>query len=455
MPNKKIKIEDNQSIATKTILDSIADGVFTVDKEFNITSFNRAAEKITGIKSKDAIGRKCFNVFHANICQTACALRETMTTGREFIDVHVNILNLEGKIVPISISTAPLRNDKGKIIGGVETFRDLSAFEALRKELSRQYSIEDIISKNHEIQSIFEILPQIAESECTVLIQGESGTGKELFARAIHNLSKRKNGPFIAVNCGALPENLLESELFGYKKGAFTDAKKDKPGRFALAEKGTIFLDEVSDLSLPLQAKLLRVLQEKEYEPLGATTTIKADVRIIAATNRNLSTMVSQRSFREDLFYRLNIVRIELPPLRKRKEDIPLLVNHFVKKLNLKTGKKIMFVSDQVIHLLMSYDYPGNIRELENIIEHAFVMCQGEKLEVEHLPAEFRESFRIGSASKSFSFHDRFKESEENIIREALKRNSGNRSATAKELGIHPSTLWRKMKQLGIKEILI
>src|SRR3972149_5790955 len=185
---------------------------------------------------------------------------------------------------------------------------------------------------------------------CSIaVIQGESGTGKELFARAIHNLSKRKKEPFIAVNCGALPENLLESELFGYKKGAFTDAKKDKPGRFALAERGTFFLDEVSDLPLFLQAKLLRVLQEKEYEPLGATTTLKADVRIIAATNRDLSAMVRQKSFREDLFYRLNIVKIELPPLCKRKEDIPLLVNHFIKKLNLKTGKKIIFVSDYVI----------------------------------------------------------------------------------------------------------
>jgi len=454
LDKKELKGENDQSIATKIILDSIADGVFTVNKEFNITSFNRAAEKITGMNSQEAIGRKCFNVFHANICQTACALKETITTGKEFIDVHVNILNLEGNIIPISISTAPLRNDRGKIIGGVETFRDLSAFEALRKEISRQYSVEDIISKNHEIQSIFEILPHIAESDCTVLIQGESGTGKELFARAIHNSSKRKKGPFIAVNCGALPENLLESELFGYKKGAFTDAKKDKPGRFALAEGGTLFLDEVSDLSPLLQSKLLRVLQEKEYEPLGATTTLKADARIIAATNRNLSTMVSQKSFREDLFYRLNIVKMELPPLRKRKEDVPLLVNHFIKKLNLKTGKKIIFVSDHIIRLLMSYDFPGNVRELENIIEHAFVMCQGEKLEVEHLPAECRESFMTASSTKPSSFHDRFQESEENIIKDALQRNLGNRSATAKELGMHPSTLWRKMKQFGFKEKL-
>lgn len=279
---------NNEFITTKIILDSIADGVFTVDINLNITSFNRAAERITGISSKEAIGQKCFNIFHANICQTACALRETLTTGKEFIDLPVNILNYEGNIIPISISTALLKDESGNIIGGAETFRDLSAYEALKKEISRNYSVQDIISKNHEIQSIFEILPNIAESDSTVLIQGESGTGKELFARAIHNLSKRQRKPFIAVNCGALPENLLESELFGYKRGAFTDAKKDKPGRFALAEGGTLFLDEVSDLSPLLQAKLLRVLQEREYEPLGATTTLRADVRIIAATNRNL-----------------------------------------------------------------------------------------------------------------------------------------------------------------------
>lgn len=455
MPAKKnTEKEKNQSMATKiildSILDSIADGVFTVDKNWNITSFNRAAERITGINSKEAIGRKCFNIFHANICQTACALRETLTTGKEFIDVPVNILNCEGNIIPISVSTALLKDESGNIIGGVETFRDLSAYEALKKEISRNYSVEDIISKNHEIQSIFEILPNIAESDSTVFIQGESGTGKELFARSIHNLSKRQRKPFIAVNCGALPENLLESELFGYKRGAFTDAKKDKPGRFALAEGGTLFLDEVSDLSPLLQAKLLRVLQEREYEPLGATTTVKADVRIIAATNRNLLEMARQKTFREDLYYRLNIVKIELPSLRKRKEDIPLLVNHFIRKLNLKTGKKIIFVSDDVFRLLTSYDFPGNIRELENIIEHAFVMCREETMKVEHLPKEFRESLMTASSTKPLSLYNRFQESEEKTIKEALQHNLGRRSTTAKELGIHPSTLWRKMKRLGL-----
>jgi len=442
-----------QSITTKIILDSIADGVFTVDRDWNITSFNRAAERITGVSPKTAIGQKCFDVFHANICQTACALRETLKTGKEIIARHVNILNREGSVIPVSISTAVLKDDKGQIIGGVETFRDLSALEALKKEISRQYSVEDIISKNHEIQEIFDILPDIAESESTVLIQGESGTGKELFARALHNLSKRKKGPFIALNCGALPDNLLESELFGYKKGAFTDAKKDKPGRFAMADAGTLFLDEIGDLSLFLQSKLLRVLQEKEYEPLGATGSVKANVRIIAATNKNLSDMVAQRTFREDLFYRLNIVKIDLPPLRRRKEDIPLLSDYFLKKMIIKTGKNISCVSDDVIRLFMSYDFPGNIRELENLLEHAFVMCRGSAIGVEHLPREFRESATAhDSRSDAVVLRDHFKESEAGIIREALKKNKGIRIATARDLGIDPSTLWRKMKRLGIKE---
>lgn len=442
-----------QSITTKIILDSIADGVFTVDRDWNITSFNRAAERITGVPSGKAIGQKCFDVFHANICQTACALRETLKTGKEIIARHVNILNREGSVIPVSISTALLKDDKGETIGGVETFRDLSALEALKKEISRQYSVEDIISKNHEIREIFDILPDVAESESTVLIQGESGTGKELFARAIHTLSMRNKGPFIALNCGALPDNLLESEMFGYKKGAFTDAKKDKPGRFAIADGGTLFLDEIGDLSIFLQSKLLRVLQEREYEPLGATASVKANVRIIAATNKNLSDMVSGKTFREDLFYRLNILKIDLPPLRRRKEDIPLLSDYFLKKMIIKTGKNISSISDDVIRVFMGHDFPGNIRELENLLEHAFVLCRGTEISVEHLPKEFRETAVATCKScpdSNSGLQDRFKESEAVIIREALNRNHGRRSATARDLGMDPSTLWRKMKRLGI-----
>ncbi len=451
--NNKSREKITQSVTTKIILDSIADGVFTVDSDWNITSFNRAAERITGVTASRAIGQKCFDILHADICQSTCALRKTLKTGKELICQHVNILNREGKIIPISISTAVLKDDKGRIIGGVETFRDLSVVEALKKEISRNYSFEDIISKNYGIREMFGILPDIAESESTVLIQGESGTGKELFARAIHNLSGRKKGPFVAVNCGALPDNLLESELFGYKRGAFTDAKKDKPGRFALARGGTLFLDEIGDLPFSLQAKLLRVLQEKEYEPLGAVAPEKSDVRIIAAANRNLQEMVAQKTFREDLYYRLNIVKLELPPLRERKEDIPLLVDHFINKLNAHNIKKVTGISDAAVRLFMIYSFPGNIRELENLLEHAFVMCRGCVIMAEHLPKEFRE--RVTSTNEhpeDVSLRGRFEESEVHFIKAALKRNGGRRGKTALELGMNVSTLWRKMKRLGISD---
>ncbi|MFA5074164.1 MAG: sigma 54-interacting transcriptional regulator [Nitrospirota bacterium] len=448
---KSLECENtHQSVATRIILDSIADGVFTVDEKWNITSFNRAAEHITGIPSSQAIGQKCFDILHADICQSACVLRKTLTTGKEIIEQAVNILNREGKIIPVSISTAVLKNEKGRMIGGVETFRDLSALETLKKEISRSYSFEDIIGKHHEIRSIFGILPDIAESDSTVLIQGESGTGKELFARAIHTLSRRKTGPFVAVNCGALPEQLLESELFGYKRGAFTDAKRDKPGRFALAHRGTLFLDEVGDLPFSLQAKLLRVLQEKEYEPLGATASVKTDVRIIAATNHNLSQMVDQKTFRADLFYRLNIIKLALPPLRNRKEDIPLLVDHLIHKLSASKGRKITRVSDDVIRFFMTHDFPGNIRELENLLEHACVMCRGNEIMAEHLPKEFLDSVTCIDQHPSCSIRGRFEESEAQVIQEALQRNCGHRGITARELGINPSTLWRKIRKYKI-----
>lgn len=373
------------------ILNSIADGVFTTDNEGKITFINKAGQEITGFSSKEAVGRYCFDVFRADICQTRCALKETLKTKKEIINLPATILKKGGQKVPISISTAVLKNEKGQIIGGVETFRDLSAIEELKKELSQKYTLGDIISKNHLIHDIFNILPNIAESDSTVLIQGASGTGKELFANAIHHLSRRKEKPFVKVNCGALPDTLLESELFGYVKGAFTDAKKDKLGRFALANGGTIFLDEIGDMSPSLQVKLLRVLQEKEYEPLGSTGPRKTDVRIIAATNQDLSQLMREGKFRDDLFYRLNVVKLELPPLSKRREDIPLLIDAFVQKFNAKMGKQITGVSDEALRLLLEHDYPGNIRELENIIEHAFVLGRGERIDVDCLPKEFIE----------------------------------------------------------------
>ena len=432
------------------ILNSIADGVFTTDNEGKITFMNKAAEEITGFSDKEAIGQQCFEVFRADICQSRCALKETLKTKKEIINLPATILKKGGQKVPISISTAVLKNERGHIIGGVETFRDLSAIEELKKELSQKYTVGDIISKNHLIHDIFSILPNIAESDSTVLIQGASGTGKELFAKAIHNLSRRKTKPFIKVNCGALPDTLLESELFGYVKGAFTDAKKDKPGRFALANGGTIFLDEVGDMSPSLQVKLLRVLQEKEYEPLGSTSPRKTDVRIIAATNKDLSKLVNEGKFRDDLYYRLNVVKIDLPPLSQRREDIPLLIDAFIQKFNAKMGKQITGVSDQALRLLLKYEYPGNVRELENIIEHAFVLCGGNRIDVDCLPRDLTKKQEETDSLVSVKEDHPFEKAGAEIVKRTLEKSRGNRVKAAQELGISRATLWRKIKRYGL-----
>jgi len=430
------------------ILDSIADGVFTVDKDWRITTYNKAAEQITGIPRQKAIGQTCKDVLRADVCETDCALRHTMDTGKPVINKPVHIVDAEGIRKAITISTALLKDNSGRVIGGVETFRDMTVVEDLRKQVKKQYSCQDIISRNHRIQEIFDILPEIAQSDCTVLVEGQTGTGKELFARAIHNLSSRKDKAFVAVNCSALPDTLLESELFGYKAGAFTDAKKDKPGRFALAQGGTIFLDEIGDMSSSVQVKLLRVLQDKTYEPVGAVSSEKADVRIITATNKDLAGLVEQSRFRDDLYYRINVVKLSLPPLKERSEDVPLLVDHFVNKFNRVYNKNICCLSDDTMAVLMSYDFGGNVRELENIIEHCFVLCQGDIIETRHLPPTMQKNKKTQETDVG-EFRT-LKQMEALMIERALRRNNGNRTMAAKELGINASTLFRKLKRLNI-----
>ena len=433
---------DEQNI----ILDSIADGVFTVDKDWRISSFNCAAEEITGVSRKDAVGQLCKDVLKADICERNCCLRATMRTGKPIVNRNVYIIDAEGRKRPISISTALLRDKKGKLLGAVETFRDISVEEDLRKAIEKKYSFADIISKNHRILQLFDILPDIAASNSTVLIEGESGTGKELFARAIHDLSPRKKQLFVAVNCSALPDTLLESELFGYKAGAFTDARKDKPGRFRLAENGTLFLDEIGEITPSMQVKLLRVLQEKTYEPLGATQSVEHNVRIIAATNKDLDVLVREGSFREDLYYRINVFKIILPPLRERMEDIPLLIDHFIERFNVLQKKSIQGVSEEAMSVLMSYSYPGNIRELANIIERAFILCKTDLIEKKTLP----ESLFAMSANHKDSEVSSLRDVEAAYLLNALKQNNWDRQKTARQLGIHKSTLYRKIKSLDI-----
>lgn len=430
------------------ILDSINEGVFTVDQSWRITAFNRAAERITGVSRSKAVGRPCCDVFHANICESDCALRQTFQTGQPVVKATAYIINDQGERIPIRISTALLKDSQGRVVGGVETFQDLTQVEQLRKELESRYTFSDIIGRSSAMMRLFEILPQIAGSSSTVLLEGASGTGKELFARALHSLSPRRKKPFIAVNCAALPDTLLESELFGHKAGAFTDARRDKPGRFLLAEGGTIFLDEIGDISPAMQIRLLRVLQERVVEPLGSVRPTPVDVRVIAASNKDLVRLVRKGKFRDDLYYRIRVVHLQLPELRQRREDIPLLVDHLVAKFNHLQGKDIAGVSDEVMARLMEHEYPGNVRELENIIEQAFVLCRGGMIEVAHLPPEMRPERTIGgdeTRPMSLEAMERF------LITETLRRCRGNRKAAARSLGIDPSTLYRKIKTLGIR----
>jgi len=431
------------------ILDSINEGVFTVDRNWRITSFNRAAEHITGVARDDAVGRACCEVFRTNVCENDCVLKRTLSTDCPTINVPVYMVDAAGERVPIRVSTAVLRDGAGEVIGGVETFQDLSQVEELRKQLEAKYTFADIVGHSRAITELFDVLPQIAASSSTVLISGDSGTGKELFARAIHNLSPRRSEPFVAINCGALPDTLLEAELFGYKAGAFTDARSDKPGRFALAEGGTIFLDEIGDVSPAMQARLLRVLQERTYEPLGGVESVHANVRVVAATNRSLPRLVRKGLFREDLYYRIQVVGFELPRLRDRKEDIPLLIEHFVAKFNRLQGKDLAGVSEDVLGRLMEHDFPGNVRELENVVEHAFVLCRNGLIQVRHLPPAFR-----GDSADEPPVLARgmsLKAMEKRLVADALRRHDGNRTAAARELGIDPSTLFRKAKAMGIE----
>jgi PAS domain S-box-containing protein len=432
------------------IFDTISHGIFTIDADGHITSFNQMAERLTGYAREEVIGLPCHEIFRANICEVECPLKKSIATRERSEAVEVTIITKDGKNLPIAISTAALVNAKGRVLGGVEMFRDISAVTELRKRLMGSYVFEDIVSKSPSMQKIFELIPLVANSQSNVLIEGGSGTGKELVAQAIHNLSSRRHKPFVAFNCGALPDQLVESEMFGYKRGAFTDAKKDKPGRFATAEGGTILLDEIGDISPGMQVKLLRVLETKEYTPLGANTPIKADVRVLACTNKNLEREVKKKRFRSDLYFRLNVVRISLPPLSERREDIPLLVNHFIERFNALQGRRITRCSERALAVLMGYPFPGNVRELENAIEHAFVVCIGDRIKLEDMPSHIIKAVTTSKGAADahmLPLHN----AEADTIRATLSKQFGNRQRTAAELGISRNTLWRKMKRYGIE----
>lgn len=428
------------------ILNSISDGVFTVDRNCMITSFNRAAEETTGFDASEALGTHCFEIFRTDICHKRCALKDTLKSREPVDNARVTIITKEGCEIPIRVTTTLLTDDSGEVVGAVEFFKDISELEHLKEHLYRSNVLKEIITANREMHRLISHLPNIAQSDCSVLIQGSSGVGKELFAQAIHNLSPRRYAPYIRMNCAALPSNLLESELFGFERGAFTDAKKSKPGQFCLADGGTLLLDEIAEMDLSLQVKLLRVLNNGEYRPLGSAKTLRADVRIVASTNADLEQRMREGRFREDLYFRIHVVSLRVPPLKQRPEDIPLLAEHFIRLLQKKTGKPIGGISPEAIGKLRAYPFPGNVRELENAIEHGFVMCHGECIEANHLPPHITDWNAPGVSAPSQA------PNEKAVIEESLKRNLGHRGRVARELGVHRTTLWRRMKVLGILE---
>lgn len=438
---------------TNNILDSISDGVFTVDRHFTITSFNKAAEQITAVKKEVALRKKCFEVFRSNMCEKNCPLQKTLKTGKNIIDKKGYCISSKGEKIPISVSTALLKDTRGNVLGGAETFRDLREIEQLKTELKTHAPNSHVESQSESMKKIEQMLPSIAQSDLPVLIQGETGTGKEVIAKAIHLLSEQKEGPFVAINCATFPESLLESELFGYKKGAFTGAEKDKLGRFALAEGGTLFLDEIGDISLSLQVKLLRVLQEGEYEIVGGRKPKKIGARIITATNRDLQALIKKETFREDFFYRINVINLSLPPLRERKEDILILAYAFLESSLIRQNKndfiELWDFDNEVKKIFLSYWWPGNIRELENTIARMVALSQSTILTAELLPNE------ISSAALSIEdkdFRETIEANEKNLILKTLIKHKWNKIKTAEELKMHTTTLWRKIKRYEIIE---
>lgn len=383
---------------------------------------------------------------------------QCIAAGNRYLEWHITPLGIKNEekrvfLAQVQDITEKKRAEEAKLSKAQKaTYEANKMIEGLRKEIFELSQFQNMISRSPAMQDIFAVLPEIAQAATTVLITGESGTGKELIARSIHQLSPRKNKPFIAINCGALPDNLLESELFGYKAGAFTDAKKDKPGKFALADGGTIFLDEIGDITPAMQVRLLRVLQERIFEPLGGIEPVSVDIRVVVATNKNLPDLIKNGLFREDLYYRIKVLKINLPPLRERKCDIPLLCDYFISLYNSRFKKNIREVSGKALDVLLSHEYPGNIRELENILEHAFIFCKSSVIEPGHLPSEIV-CGKI-SAGKTENIFDRvqtFEELEKLFLTHVINQAGGSKIKAAEKLGMHKATLFRKIKSLGIE----
>ncbi len=428
------------------ILEALALGVVAVDDEMRLTYLNPAAEQIAGLSAAQALGRPCREVFQSTLCDSDCPLRKAMETGNSQYGLDAVFIRQGGRsVAPVKVSVSPLRDAQGKLVGGVETIQSMHLMKLMNKRSTRSYSWEDYIGDAPQLARIFDTLKVVAPTPVTVLIEGPTGTGKDLLANIIHNMSPRKSQPFVKVNCAALPENLLESEMFGYVRGAFTGAGRDKPGRFTQAHNGTIFLDEISEMPLALQAKLLRVLEDQEFYPLGAAKTVQVDVRIVTACNKPLDAQVKAGLFREDLYYRLNVIRVNIPPLRERRQDIPLLIRRFIQRKNVERGTYICRFSPEALDVLLNYDYPGNVREMENILEHACLLCRGDVIQCDHLPRDLREIQGVGATPTVRVINPQRQQ-----LLEVLKTHGWNRQRAAEALGVDRTTLWRRMRRWGI-----
>ncbi len=458
----------SKSIDANEIIDSIPVGVAILDMNLRVQAMNRSLEAMTGFDREEALGVSCPHILRSNLCPQKCPAKQAVESDQA-IHIEGNIINRARQKIPVRIHVAVLKDGEGQPTGVIETIEDISLVRDLDRKVNISHDFSDLVGHSPKMQKLFDILPVISQTDSSVLITGETGTGKDLVASVIHRLSPRVQGPFIKINCGALPETLLESELFGHTRGAFTGAVRDKPGRFQLADNGTVYLTEIGDLPLSLQVKLLTFLDDKEIIPLGGTRSVKADVRLIAATHRDLETMVREGSFRQDLLFRLNVVRLEVPPLRERAGDMRLLMEYFLNQFNKQFQKKISGFDPKTIEILTRYTYPGNVRELMNIVEYGANVCHQGSIQPEHLPDylmgpwedNLRADFSTGVVETTGVFSPQaartgegsatqkldWREMERRMISEALLQTRGNRTKAAKLLGWGRSTLWRKMKQ--------
>ena len=474
LPRPLIKNLMTNQLNFNQLIDEIPLAILILDADRRVLFLNRAFEALSGFSPSMAYGVPCCNVLRGAACISNCPVLAMKNDNRS-VSCESDMINLDRQRVPIRMTCAPILDDDHIIKGFIETIEDIRLSQKIDREKSAAYSFENIVGRSPQMERVFQTLPVLAQSDASILITGETGTGKDLVAEAVHQTSGREFGPFIKINCGALPETLLESEIFGHQKGAFTGAVENKPGRFKLAHNGTIFLTEIGDLPLPLQVKLLTFLDDKIIYPLGSTKGFHVNVRMIAATHRNLEQMVEQGRFRKDLLYRLNVARIHLPPLREREGDIRLLLDHFFNSYKQQLDKKIHGFSKDALLRLLNYPYEGNIRELKNIVEYAVNVSNTLTIEQHHLPSylldthEFTEIKQTPIATQSqgklnnpipadpffnkinnINTPETWSSVQREMIIDALRKSKGKKSEAAKILGWGRSTLWRKMKQFKI-----